>query len=225
MTSYDDNSDPPTAVGAAGEPTTIVPPTATSAELAWSLDNDAAEPLRRQPWGMAWGRAAVFVACGLALATAIGAAVFVAGQTRHPNAPVAAPSTMPAWAIPPISSAAPKPVAAPAPSPPAVTSTVTVAAPAPAPPASAPPPTEGRFAICPSGHSGVATTVTSYAFAENVRRAYLIQGGPEVLAYSPVTGETYTMECIDGFTAHLSGGEVVQAARCAGGNNAVVVVW
>ncbi|ORV87021.1 hypothetical protein AWC11_16495 [Mycobacterium interjectum] len=71
----------------------------------------------------------------------------------------------------------------------------------------------------------MATTVTSCVFADNVRRAYLAQGGPDVLAYSPVTEETYAMECISGFTAHLSDGQVVQAARCSGGNNAVVVVW
>ncbi|OBI82705.1 hypothetical protein A9X00_07090 [Mycobacterium sp. 1245805.9] len=71
----------------------------------------------------------------------------------------------------------------------------------------------------------MATTVTSCAFADNVRRAYLVQGGPGVVAYSPVTGDTYTMECIGGFTAHLSDGRAVQAARCTGGNNAVVLVW
>ena len=71
----------------------------------------------------------------------------------------------------------------------------------------------------------MATTVTSCAFADNVRRAYLAQGGPDVLAYSPVTGDTYNMECIGGFTAHLSDGEVLQAVRCTVGSNAVVVVW
>jgi hypothetical protein len=44
------------------------------------------------------------------------------------------------------------------------------------------------FLVCPDGHSGIATTVTSCPFAENVRIAYLTQGGPVVVAYSPVTG-------------------------------------
>lgn len=221
----DDNDDQPATVAGPGEDATaIVSPSAEAApELAWSVD-DAEQPIRRQSWGMAWGQAVVIVACGLALAIAIGAAVFVAEQTRQRNGPATTSAPMPASALPPISSATPS-VAIPAPSAPPVTSTVTVAAPAPAPPPPALPPTEGNFAICPSGHAGVATTVTSCAFADNVRKAYLIQGGPGVLAYSPVTGDTYTMECIGGFTAHLSDGEVVQAVRCTGGNNAVVVVW
>ena len=226
MTSDDDSHDPPTTVGAGGDPTAVVPPvTAEAPGFAWSVDDGAEEPIRRQSWGITWGQTAVIAACVLALATAICAAVIATGQTRQRNAPaVSAP--MPAWALPPISSAAPSKVAEPAPSTPPVpappaTSTVTVAA----PPPPAPPPTEGMFAICPSGHSGVATTVTSCAFADNVRRAYLAQGGPDVLAYSPVTGDTYNMECIGGFTAHLSDGEVLQAVRCTGGSNAVVVVW
>jgi hypothetical protein len=34
------------------------------------------------------------------------------------------------------------------------------------------------FIMCPSGHDGVATEVTSCAFADNVRRAWLDQYGP-----------------------------------------------
>lgn len=50
------------------------------------------------------------------------------------------------------------------------------------------------FIGCPSGHSGVATTVTSCAFAENVRYNYIAQGGQIVTAYSPVTGRYYNMQ-------------------------------
>jgi hypothetical protein len=79
--------------------------------------------------------------------------------------------------------------------------------------------------MCPSGHDGVATSVTSCEFADNVRRSYLAQHGPVVMAYSPVTGNVYTMQCVSGFTAHMSNGLVVDAVRCAGGNDAVVVLW
>jgi hypothetical protein len=224
MISSDDDQEPPTAIGAGGEPTAIVPPAAETPRFAWSSEEPETEALH-QPWRLAWGQVAVIAACGLALAIAIGVAVFVAEQMAQRSAAPAPSAPMSAAAIPPIASAAAPTPAISAPSAPPMTSTVTVVAPAPAPPAPAPPPDHGAFAICPSGHSGVATTVTSCAFADNVRSAYLVQGGPTVLAYSPVTGDTYTMECIGGFTAHLSDGRVVQAVRCAGGNNAVVVVW
>jgi len=81
------------------------------------------------------------------------------------------------------------------------------------------------FITCPSGRSGVATTVTSCEFADNVRMNFFRQGGPLVTTYSPVTGQYYTMQCSGGFTAHLNNGAYVSSARCVGGNNAVVIVW
>ncbi len=82
------------------------------------------------------------------------------------------------------------------------------------------------FVMCPSGRDGVATSVTSCEFADNVRRAYFSQDGPVVLAYSPVTDMEYEMQCAGGFTVHMDNGMVVDdAIRCVGGNNAVVVVW
>ena len=54
---------------------------------------------------------------------------------------------------------------------------------------------EDYFIGCPSGHSGIATTVTSCPFAENVRQAYLSQDGMVVTAYSPVTNQYYDMQC------------------------------
>lgn len=62
-------------------------------------------------------------------------------------------------------------------------------------------------------------------FAMNVRSSYLSQGGPEVTAYSPVTGQSYDMVCAVGYTAHLSTGRTVDAVRCVGGNDAVVILW
>jgi hypothetical protein len=59
----------------------------------------------------------------------------------------------------------------------------------------------------------------------NVHESYLRQGGPTVIAYSPVTGDTYEMECHAGFTSHLSNGLTVDSVRCVGGNDAVVILW
>ena len=68
--------------------------------------------------------------------------------------------------------------------------------------------------------------MTSCAFADNVRYSYLTQPGQVVTAYSPVTGQSYNMQCAGGFTAELHGGAtVVNSVRCVGGNNAVVVIW
>ncbi|MCV7090199.1 hypothetical protein [Mycobacterium interjectum] len=236
--------------GAGGAETTIVPPaTAAAPELAWSQDDETEEHRAASPWWLrlAWGRstppvpswrlafayAAALVALGVLIA--VGVAMW---PRPHDDGPVLQggimePGPLPAAALPSISSAPPEPVTtAPVGALPPPTVTVTAAPPPSAKPVQTPrsanaepPPTEGMFVTCPSGHSGVATTVTSCAFADSVRRAYLVQGGPDVSAYSPVTGETYAMECIGGFTAHLSDGAVVQAVRCTGGDNAVVVVW
>jgi hypothetical protein len=81
------------------------------------------------------------------------------------------------------------------------------------------------FDVCPSGLSGIATTVTSCPFADNVRRAFFNQGGGTVVAYSPVTGQAYVMSCIPGYTASFSDGSSRVAVKCYGGNDAEVVVW
>jgi hypothetical protein len=66
--------------------------------------------------------------------------------------------------------------------------------------------------------SAVGTSVTSCAFAESVRRAYINNAGRNrpvtVAATSPVTKRSYTMSCV--------GGQVV---RCTGGDNAVVYIY
>jgi hypothetical protein len=38
----------------------------------------------------------------------------------------------------------------------------------------------------------------------NVRDSYLRQGGPTVIAYSPVTGDSYEMDCRAGYSARLA---------------------
>ena len=83
------------------------------------------------------------------------------------------------------------------------------------------------FDVCPSGMDGVvAGTPTSCPFADNVRANYFRYGGPHVGAYSPVTGENYSMDCVDtNFIAHLSDGETHPGVLCTGGNDAAVVIW
>ncbi len=71
-------------------------------------------------------------------------------------------------------------------------------------------------------HSATGSSVTSCGFAEAVRKAYaesaatnVSRSSRSVLATSPVTGRTYTMNCVpDG-----------QLVTCTGGENAVVYVY
>jgi len=83
---------------------------------------------------------------------------------------------------------------------------------------------DGVFNICPSGHDGVMSgTPTTCAFADNVHDAWLSQRGNPVIAYSPVTGQFYSMTCVPG-QATVSGIHV-DGWICLGGNNAQVVLW
>lgn len=68
--------------------------------------------------------------------------------------------------------------------------------------------------------SAVGNAITSCAFAEEVRLAYSRSGPPAQLprsipVYSPVTGSTYSMSCID----------TGAVTTCTGGNDAVVYVY
>ena len=83
---------------------------------------------------------------------------------------------------------------------------------APQPPASAPGSVE-NFKICPSGLSGVASDDTSCAFAESVRFSWYSNPGPAVVAYSPVTHQSYVMHCLPAVTDVWP-----EAKRCAGTN-------
>ena len=69
-------------------------------------------------------------------------------------------------------------------------------------------------------NSAAGSNVTSCPFAEEVRRAYASDGPKSsqqrvVNAFSPVTGQNYTMTCT------ANGGLVT----CVGGNNAVVYLY
>lgn len=85
--------------------------------------------------------------------------------------------------------------------------------------------TENVLACGP--HAGVATTVTSCPFANNVARAFFAQGPGDVIAYSPVTGSAYDMWCTTGWTITVNTWpwNSSSAARCVGGDDAVVWVW
>ncbi|BBZ55029.1 hypothetical protein MPHO_20210 [Mycolicibacterium phocaicum] len=80
------------------------------------------------------------------------------------------------------------------------------------PPPSAMGPVE-NFKICPSGTSGVASDETSCAFADSVRSSWYSQPGQSVIAYSPVTHQSYLMTCVPATTNIWPG-----AKRCSGVN-------
>jgi hypothetical protein len=89
---------------------------------------------------------------------------------------------------------------------------------APPPPTTLLPPSPGsgpveNFKICPSGLSGVASDETSCAFADNVRSSWYSQPGQSVIAYSPVTHQSYLMTCTPATTTVWPG-----AKRCSGVN-------
>jgi uncharacterized membrane protein len=90
----------------------------------------------------------------------------------------------------------------------------------------APNPADEDFITCPSGRDGVvAGTATSCAFADDVRTAWLGQPGNPVIAYSPVTDQTYRMFCVGNKTVIFTDGHSADAVECVGGNDAEVVVW
>lgn len=70
------------------------------------------------------------------------------------------------------------------------------------------------FTVCPSGMSGVSTDDTSCAFADNVRYSWYAQPGTIITAYSPVTHQTYTMQCTYTSTTFWP-----EAKRCVGVNS------
>jgi hypothetical protein len=70
------------------------------------------------------------------------------------------------------------------------------------------------FNLCPSGMSGVTTDDTSCAFADNVRYSWYAQPGNIVTAFSPVTKQTYTMQCASTRTDFWP-----EAKRCVGVNS------
>lgn len=219
--------------GAGGDETEIVNPVLDYEQhcdtevgpTAWSHYQPEDRPVREGP---SWKQVSLIAAAIFVPLSAVAVLLISSWVQQQGKPPVVSEPlkvvTVPPAAAPPAPAVVPPPVTVTA-SPPV---TVTQAAPPPvtvaAPPVAAPP-EHGAFLVCPDGHSGVATGVTSCQFAMNVRDSYLSQGGPEVIAYSPVTGQSYDMECVAGYTAHLNTGRTVDAVRCVGGNDAVVVLW
>lgn len=204
--------------GAGGNETEQLAPPTEVRSAAWSDEQQEDQPVRE---GQSWKQVGLIAAAIFVPLTAL--VVILGFWLQQPRKPlVPEPSAVPHTTTP---IATPPPVTVTAPPP----ATITQAAPPPvtgaAPPPVAAPPTQGTFLVCPDGHSGVATGVTSCQFAMNVRGSYLSNGGPEVIAYSPITGQSYDMECVAGYTAHLSTGRTVDAVRCVGGNDAVVILW
>ncbi len=80
----------------------------------------------------------------------------------------------------------------------------------------------------PSWRPRSATTSPAHLLGLAIRtraRVRHYRHGRRGLAYSPVTGGIYKMQCAPGFIATFYDGSVVNSGRCVGGNNAVVVVW
>ena len=88
----------------------------------------------------------------------------------------------------------------------------------------APAQADDGFLSCGAG-AGIASSVTSCEFAQNVRYAWFHQPGRIIEAYSPVTGMYYSMYCDPNYTARMDTGRVYDSVHCEGGNNAVVVIW
>ena len=58
--------------------------------------------------------------------------------------------------------------------------------------------------------------MTSCEFAQNVRYAWFHQPGRIIEAYSPVTGQYYTMYCDPNYTARMDTGRVYDSVHCEG---------
>jgi hypothetical protein len=150
-----------------------------------------------------------------ALALTAGLSLAACGSVKAPAAAPAVTHTVTAAPV-----AAPKPTT-PAPSTPVPSPAKTVyVRPAPAKtvivqaPAAAPAPAAPALANC--GDDLYVNGDTSCAFAQNVEADYTGLG-PDY-ASSPVTGLSYTMNCVAGY-GNLNGGDSVV---CTGGNNALV---
>ena len=141
------------------------------------------------------------VACGSAKAPVAGPAV-----THTVTAPATVPKpTTPAPTTPAPTTPAPTTAAPVAPAP---AKTVYVQAPAARAPAAP--------ALTDCGGDLYVNADTSCPFAQNIESDYTGLG-PDY-AYSPVTGENYTMNCVAGY-GNLNGGDSVV---CTGGDNALV---
>ncbi|MFI6041369.1 protein kinase [Nocardia sp. NPDC051321] len=191
------------------------------AEQGYADDYDDYEP-EEDPYASTGKRRSVLLPILIGVVVIVVVAVVGAiGWQVFSSRNVAQPSEQQAGApVPTASPQAPAPGSSSAPpvaSTPAKPTTVTL-------PAGAKPCTQGTSASGTFTKSATGSAATTCAFAEEVRRAYaetttantISREGPRtVTATSPVTGRTYTMNC-------LSEGQLV---TCSGGENAVVYVY
>jgi hypothetical protein len=143
-----------------------------------------------------------------AIALTAGLSLAACGSSKAPAAAPAVTHTVTAPA------AAPKPTTpAPTTAAPAPAKTVYVAPAAPAPAAPAAPVTDVPAGMTNCGGGVYAGADTSCPFAQNVAADYT--GNGPFSAYSPVTGQSYTMTC-------TGPGTYEDVVTCEGGNNAEV---
>lgn len=85
---------------------------------------------------------------------------------------------------------------------------------------------DNNWLFCDDGHSAAFKATTSCAFAKEVRKEFEKDPRETVVAKSPVTKQTYEMECSSmGDTTVIWAEHEFEAARCEGGNNAVVYIY
>lgn len=85
---------------------------------------------------------------------------------------------------------------------------------------------DGNWLFCDDGHSAAFATTTSCGFAKAVRKEFEKDPRNTVVAKSPVTKQTYEMKCSSmGDTEVIWLEQKFEAARCEGGNNAVVYIY
>jgi hypothetical protein len=104
-----EDEQPETAIGSASDETQVVAKDAETqlGRMAWSED-DSAEPVRHS-WESAWGRAAVLVSVGTAVATATAVLgwMVVHGGSHDPQSPPAHPTSVVAAIASPVATAPP----------------------------------------------------------------------------------------------------------------------
>ena len=85
---------------------------------------------------------------------------------------------------------------------------------------------DNNWLFCDDGHSAAFKATTSCAFAKEVRKEFEKDPRETVVAKSPVTKQTYEMECSSmGDTTVIWAEHEFEAARCEGGNDAVVYIY
>lgn len=234
-----------TTISPGADETTVIPPDLAATQARAYSDavpyDDPDQPETQlayyeQPggrlasWGLAWGIAAAIVGVVALLAATVGLTAWA--LRPEPASSTALTQMVPALPmqamVPPTVTAAPPPAVTVTAPPPVTVTQTAAAAPSRSSDSVALPPSGGTdvFTICPDGHEGVVGGHTSCAFAENVRQTFYATGmSKQFTAFSPVTGDGYTMTCVGRYPAYFSDGSTKVSTRCYGGDNAEVVIW